>query len=94
MKFLRSRLYDLEVQKRQEATRKLDESKMQISFGSQIRSYVMQPYQMVKDHRTKFSVGDPEKVLDGDLDPFIMSYLLYRKTGKLASDDRGDDEEE
>jgi peptide chain release factor 2 len=67
---------------------------MQISFGSQIRSYVMQPYQMVKDHRTKFSVGDPEKVLDGDLDPFIMSYLLYRKTGKLASDETGEDEEE
>jgi peptide chain release factor 2 len=94
MKFLRSRLYDLEIQKRQEATRKLDESKMQISFGSQIRSYVMQPYQMVKDHRTKFSVGDPEKVLDGDLDPFITSYLLYRKTGKLASDSADDDEEE
>ena len=94
MKFLRSKLYDLEVQKRQEATRKLDESKMQISFGSQIRSYVMQPYQMVKDHRTKFSVGDPDKVLDGDLDPFIMSYLLFRKTGKLAADDTGDDEEE
>ncbi len=94
MKFLRSRLYDLEVQKRQEATRKLDESKMQISFGSQIRSYVMQPYQMVKDHRTKFSVSDPDKVLDGDLDPFIMSYLLFRKTGKLAADDTGDDEEE
>jgi peptide chain release factor 2 len=94
MKFLRSRLYDLEVQKRQEATRKLDESKMQISFGSQIRSYVMQPYQMVKDHRTKFSVSDPDKVLDGDLDPFIMSYLLFRKTGKLAADDVGEDEEE
>ena len=66
MKFLRSRLYDLDVQKRQEATRKLDESKMQISFGSQIRSYVMQPYQMIKDHRTKFSASDPDKVLDGD----------------------------
>ncbi len=94
MKFLRSRLYDLEVQKRQEATRKLDESKMQISFGSQIRSYVMQPYQMVKDHRTKFSVSDPEKVLDGDLDPFIMSYLLFRKTGRLAAEDTGEDEAE
>jgi peptide chain release factor 2 len=54
----------------------------------------MQPYQMVKDHRTKFSVSDPDKVLDGDLDPFIMSYLLFRKTGKLAADDTGDDEEE
>ena len=94
MKFLRSKLYDLEVQKQQEATRKLDESKMQISFGSQIRSYVMQPYQMVKDHRTKFSVGDPVRVLDGDLDPFIQSYLLFKKTGKLAADDAGEGEEE
>jgi len=94
MKFLRSRLYDLEIQKRQEETRKLDESKMQISFGSQIRSYVLQPYQMVKDHRTKFSVGDPQKVLDGDLDPFIQSYLLFKKTGKLAAEDAGGGEEE
>jgi peptide chain release factor 2 len=94
MKLLRSRLYDLEIQKRQEETRKLDESKMQISFGSQIRSYVLQPYQMVKDHRTKFSVNDPTRVLDGDLDPFIMSYLLFRKTGKLAAEDTGEGEEE
>lgn len=94
MKFLRSKLYDLEVQKRQEETRKQDESKMQISFGSQIRSYVLQPYQMVKDHRTKFSVGDPGRVLDGDLDPFIRSYLLFRKTGKLAADGKDEDEEE
>jgi peptide chain release factor 2 len=91
MKFLKSRLYDLEIQKRQDEARKLDESKMQISFGSQIRSYVLQPYQMVKDHRTKFSVGDPGRVLDGDLDPFIRSFLLFRKTGKLAAD--GPDEE-
>jgi peptide chain release factor 2 len=92
MKFLKSRLYDLEIQKRQEEARKLDESKMQISFGSQIRSYVLQPYQMVKDHRTKFSVGDPGRVLDGDLDPFIRSFLLFRKTGKLAAE--GPEEEE
>src|SRR2546429_4104979 len=58
MKMLRSRLYDMEVQKRQAETDKLDETKMDISFGSQIRSYVMQPYQMIKDHRTKVEVGD------------------------------------
>jgi peptide chain release factor 2 len=84
MKMLRSRLYDLEIQKRQAATDKLDESKMDISFGSQIRSYVMQPYQMIKDLRTRFEVGDVNRVLDGDLDPFIRSYLMAKKTkGKL-----------
>ena len=84
MKMLRSRLYDMELQKRQAETDKLDETKMDISFGSQIRSYVMQPYQMFKDHRTKFEVGDVNRVLDGDLDPFIRSYLMAKKTkGKL-----------
>lgn len=84
MKMLRSKLYDLEMQKRREETDKLDETKMDISFGSQIRSYIMQPYRLIKDHRTKFSVGDVDRVLDGDLDPFIRSYLMAKKTkGKL-----------
>ena len=75
MKMLRSRLYDLEVQKRQAHTDKLDESKLDISFGSQIRSYVMQPYRLIKDHRTKFEVGDVDRVMDGDLDPFVNGWL-------------------
>jgi peptide chain release factor 2 len=84
MKMLRSRLYDLELQKRQAHTDKLDETKLDISFGSQIRSYVMQPYRLIKDHRTKFEVGDVDRVMDGDLDPFIRSYLMAKKTkGKL-----------
>src|SRR6266436_4693311 len=84
MKMLRSRLYDLEIQKRQAHTDKLDESKLDISFGSQIRSYVMQPYRLIKDHRTKFEVGDVDRVMDGDLDPFIRSYLMAKKSkGKL-----------
>jgi peptide chain release factor 2 len=84
MKMLRSKLYDMELQKRRDHTDKLDESKMDISFGSQIRSYVMQPYRLIKDHRTKFDVGDVDRVLDGDLDPFIRSYLLAKRTkGKL-----------
>jgi peptide chain release factor 2 len=84
MKMLRSRLYDLEIQKRQAHTDKLDASKLDISFGSQIRSYVMQPYRLIKDHRTKFEVGDVDRVLDGDLDPFIRSYLMAKKTkGKI-----------
>jgi len=93
MKMLRSRLYDLEIQKRQAHTDKLDESKLDISFGSQIRSYVMQPYRLIKDHRTKFEVGDVDRVMDGDLDPFIRSYLMAKKTkGKLdvqPDDDAG-----
>ena len=79
MKLLRSQLYEMEIEKRREATRKLDASKPEISFGSQIRSYVMQPYQLIKDHRTKFERGDVQKVLDGDIDPFIRAYLLFRR---------------
>ena len=79
MKVLRSQLYELELEKRRDALSKLDASKPEISFGSQIRSYTMQPYQLIKDHRTKVERGDVQKVLDGDLDPFIRAYLLYRR---------------
>jgi peptide chain release factor 2 len=85
MKMLRSRLYDLEIQKRQQATDKLDASKLDISFGSQIRSYILQPYRLIKDHRTKFGVGDVDLVLDGDLDPFIRNYLLAKRMKTLAA---------
>jgi peptide chain release factor 2 len=84
MKMLRSKLYDLEIQKRRDETDRLDDTKLEISFGSQIRSYVMQPYRLIKDHRTKFDVGDVDRVLDGDLDPFIRSYLMAKRTkGKV-----------
>jgi peptide chain release factor 2 len=79
MKFLRSRLYELELRKRREAADKLEASKADIDFGSQIRSYVLHPYRLVKDHRTKYEVGDADRVLDGGLDPFIKSYLLSRR---------------
>jgi len=93
MKMLRSKLYDLEMKKRQEETDKLDETKMDISFGSQIRSYVMQPYRLIKDHRTKFEVGDVDRVLDGDLGPFIRSYLVAKKTkGRLSAEPEDDGE--
>jgi peptide chain release factor 2 len=93
MKMLRSKLYDMEIQKRRDETDRLDESKLDISFGSQIRSYTMQPYRLIKDHRTKFSVGDVDRVLDGDLAPFIRSYLMAKKTkGKL--DIQADDADE
>ncbi len=85
MKIRRSRLYELEVEKRQEASRKLDESKLDISFGSQIRTYTLQPYRLIKDHRTKFEMGDVDRVLDGDLDPFIRAFLLARAGRAVAA---------
>jgi peptide chain release factor 2 len=90
MKMLRSRLYDEEIKKRQAHTDKLDETKLEISFGSQIRSYVMQPYRLIKDHRTKFEVGDVDRVLDGDLDPFIRSYLMAKRTKGTVEVDLSD----
>jgi len=94
MKLLRSHLYERELEKRREDMRKLDASKPEISFGSQIRSYVMQPYQMIKDHRTKVERGDVQKVLDGDIDSFIQAYLLYRRDGRAGRDGRDEPEGE
>jgi len=82
MSMLRSKLYEFEVEKKREATKKIEDSKLDIDFGSQIRSYVLQPYRMVKDHRTKVEVGDVDRVLDGDLQPFIRAYLLMRRGEK------------
>ena len=81
MKVLRARLYDLKRKEQQEKLDKIGGEKKEIAFGSQIRSYVLQPYQMVKDHRTKLEVGNVERVLDGDLDPFIKSYLMQKAGG-------------
>ena len=79
MKMLRSKLYELEMRKRREAAEKLEDSKGDIAFGNQIRSYVLHPYRLVKDHRTKLEIGDADRVLDGDIDPFIKSYLASRR---------------
>jgi peptide chain release factor 2 len=79
MKVLRSKLYEFELEKKRVATQKLEDSKLDIDFGSQIRSYVLHPYRLVKDHRTKTEVGDVDRVLDGDLRPFIRAYLLARR---------------
>ena len=76
MKVLKSRLYELEKNKRQEKTQEVLDTQKDIAWGSQIRSYVLQPYRLIKDHRTKHEEGNVEAVLDGDLDPFIESYLL------------------
>jgi len=82
MKVLKSRLYMLEQQKRDAEIEKLYGNKGEIAWGNQIRSYVLQPYQMVKDHRTSFQTGDVDAVLDGDLDGFIESYLRCRVKNK------------
>jgi peptide chain release factor 2 len=78
MKLLRSRLYQLEVEKRKEEQTKIEGEKKDIGFGSQIRSYVLQPYQMIKDLRTGHEVGDVQRILDGDLDEFIEAFLAQR----------------
>jgi len=79
MQVLRSRLYELELEKRRAETAELEASKADISFGSQIRSYVLAPYQLVKDTRTKLERGNVDAVLGGDIDDFIKAYLLARK---------------
>jgi peptide chain release factor 2 len=81
MSMLRSKLYEFEMEKKREVTRKIEDSKLDIDFGSQIRSYVLQPYRLIKDHRTKTEVGDVDKVIDGALDPFIRAYLRMRRAG-------------
>jgi peptide chain release factor 2 len=84
MKMLRAKLYQLELEKRLTAQAEIDARKKRIDFGSQIRSYVMQPYQQVKDMRTEQSVTDIQAVLDGDLDEFMEAWLAARAEGTLA----------
>jgi peptide chain release factor 2 len=78
MKLLRAKLYQLELEKRKEEQKSIEGVKKEIGFGSQIRSYVLQPYQLVKDLRTGYEVGDPSRILDGDLDGFVEAYLAQR----------------
>jgi peptide chain release factor 2 len=80
MKILRSKLYEYELDKKRAVTKKIEDSKLGINFGSQIRSYVLAPYRLIKDHRTKAEVGDVDRVLDGDLQTFIHAYLVLRRT--------------
>src|SRR5215813_9346413 len=86
MKQLRARLYEFEMEKKREETKKTEAAKLDINFGSQIRSYVLAPYRLIKDHRTKLAVGDVDRVLDGGIEPFIRAWLVFRKTGKTAGD--------
>ena len=82
MKVLKARLYDLERRKREEKKQELQESQMEIAWGSQIRSYTLQPYRLIKDHRTKHEEGNVDAVLDGDLDAFVEAYLLTLGEGR------------
>jgi len=81
MKILRARLFELEQRKKQAELEKFTKEKKEIAWGSQIRSYVLQPYQMVKDHRTGVEIGNTNAVLDGDIDPFIEAFLMGVRKG-------------
>jgi peptide chain release factor 2 len=89
-KQLRAKLYEHELEKKREEARKTEDAKLDISFGSQIRNYVLAPYRLVKDVRSKLALGDVDRVLDGDLDALIHAYLVWRKTGKTAGDASAD----
>ena len=85
MKVLRARLFDLRLKEQQSKLDQIGGEKRDIAFGSQIRSYVLQPYQMIKDHRTKMEVGDVSRVLGGDVDGFIKTYLMQKASGTLGA---------
>ena len=82
MKVLKARLYQLEIEKEKEAVQELENQKKDIGWGSQIRSYVFHPYNMVKDHRTKFESSNVQNVMDGDLDNFVRAYLMENISDK------------
>jgi peptide chain release factor 2 len=88
MKQMRAKLYEFEMDKKRAADQKVEDTKLGINFGSQIRSYVLAPYRLIKDHRTKLAVGDVDRVLDGDIEPFIHAYLVWRKTGRTYGDSK------
>jgi protein subunit release factor A len=75
----------IRARKKKAVSKKLEDSKLEINFGSQIRSYVLQPYRIAKDHRTKVEVGDVDKVLDGYLEPFLRGYLLAKRRGTAVA---------
>jgi peptide chain release factor 2 len=91
MRVLKARLYDIKLKENQAKLDQIGGVKKDIAFGHQIRSYVLQPYQLVKDHRTKEQVNDPARVLDGDIDVFIKSYLMKKSNGTLGQETPDDD---
>jgi peptide chain release factor 2 len=93
MKVLKSRIFTVRLKEQQAKLDSITGTKKEIGFGSQIRSYVLQPYQMIKDHRTKMSVGDVGRILDGDLDLFIKTYLMQKANGTLGEAAEDEDDE-
>jgi len=89
---LKSKLYDLKQKEQDAKMAQIGGAKKDIAFGSQIRSYVLQPYQMIKDHRTKMQVGDVQRVLDGDIDALIKTYLMQKASGTLGTSGADDDD--
>ena len=94
MKVLKSRLFDMKMKEQEAKLAQLGGEKRDIAFGSQIRNYVMQPYQLVKDLRTKEQTGDVNRVLDGDIDQFIKAYLMKKAAGALSSPTTESDDDE
>ncbi|HET7290988.1 MAG TPA: peptide chain release factor 2 [Vicinamibacteria bacterium] len=92
MKILKARLYELELQKQRARLDAVEAAKKDIAFGSQIRSYVLHPYRMVKDHRTKHETGDTDRVLDGDIDDFVKATLVAKAKGTLGQAAPADEE--
>lgn len=93
LKQMKAKLYEHEMEKRRVEERKLEASKADINFGSQIRSYVLAPYRMIKDHRTKLAIGDVDRVLDGDLEDLMHAFLVWKRTGKTAGDGKDEMDE-
>ena len=91
MRVLKARLYDIKIRENQAKLDQIGGAKKEIAFGHQIRSYVLHPYRMVKDHRTKEQVGDVDRVLDGDIDMFIKTYLMKKSSGTLGQATPDDD---
>lgn len=83
MKILKSKLYILKKQEEEEALKKEKGEEREIAWGSQIRSYVFQPYQLVKDHRTNYEIGNVQSVMDGNITGFLHEYLILKKNNKI-----------
>ena len=94
MSVLKSRLYERYMEEKEKENARFAPTKKENTWGSQIRSYVFQPYTMVKDHRTKFSVGNVQNVMDGDIDPFIEKWLKFRRNNNNLIENEPDDEDD